>query len=96
MVTRCAGPDLTLGPPAAGRFSLPHMPGLDGIRGLAVLAVLAYHLDLVWAGGGFLGVEVFFTLSGFLITQLLVGELRSRGRVGLVAFARARARRLVP
>ena len=72
------------------------MPGLDGIRGIAVLAVLAYHLDLIWAGGGFLGVEVFFTLSGFLITQLLVGEMRARGRAGLAAFARARARRLPP
>lgn len=72
------------------------MPGLDGIRGIAVLAVLAYHLDLIWAGGGFLGVEVFFTLSGFLITQLLVGEMRAHGRVRLIAFARARARRLLP
>lgn len=75
---------------------MPHVPGLDGLRAIAVLAVLAYHLDLGWAGGGFLGVEVFFTLSGFLITQLLVAELRRRGRVDAVAFARARARRLVP
>ena len=56
-------------------------PGLDGLRGLAVLAVLAYHLDLAWASGGFLGVEVFFTLSGFLITQLLVADIRRTGTV---------------
>ncbi|GAY11923.1 acyltransferase family protein [Pseudonocardia sp. N23] len=76
--------------------AVPYAPGLDGLRALAVLAVLAYHLELPWAGGGFLGVEVFFTLSGFLITQLLAGELRARGRVDARAFFLARARRLVP
>ncbi len=76
--------------------SLPHPLGLDGLRGLAVVAVIGYHLDLTWTGGGFLGVEVFFTLSGFLITQLLVAELWRTGRVDLCAFAAARARRLVP
>ena len=79
--------------PTAG---VPNAPGLDGVRGLAVLAVLAYHLDLAWAGGGFLGVEVFFTLSGFLITQLLLDELTRTGRVDAWAFAKARARRLLP
>lgn len=76
--------------------ALPYAPGLDGLRALAVLAVLAYHLELPWAGGGFLGVEVFFTLSGFLVTQLLVTELRATGRVDARRFALARARRLVP
>ena len=79
--------------PAAG---VPNAPGLDGVRGMAVLAVLAYHLDLAWAGGGFLGVEVFFALSGFLITQLLVDELSRKGRVDAWAFTKARARRLLP
>ncbi|SDE56820.1 acyltransferase family protein [Pseudonocardia oroxyli] len=82
--------------PVRNPFAVPHAPGLDGLRAIAVLAVVAYHLDLGWAGGGFLGVEVFFTLSGFLITQLLVAELRRHGRVGVRAFALARARRLVP
>ncbi|WP_344413124.1 acyltransferase family protein [Pseudonocardia ailaonensis] len=82
--------------PVPNPFAVPHAPGLDGLRALAVLAVLAYHLDLTWAGGGFLGVEVFFTLSGFLITQLLSAELRRHGRIGVRAFALARARRLVP
>jgi peptidoglycan/LPS O-acetylase OafA/YrhL len=76
--------------------ALPHSPGLDGVRAVAVLAVLGYHLDLAVLGGGFLGVEVFFTLSGFLITQLLIAELRHRGRVDARRFAAARARRLVP
>lgn len=82
--------------PRAHVSTLPHAPGLDGLRALAVLGVLAYHLDLSWAGGGFLGVEVFFTLSGFLITQLLVVELGNTGRIDIGCFARARARRLLP
>ncbi|MFC7659140.1 acyltransferase family protein [Pseudonocardia benzenivorans] len=76
--------------------AVPYAPGLDGLRALAVVAVLVYHLELSWAGGGFLGVEIFFTLSGFLVTQLLVAELRARGRVDAKAFFLARARRLVP
>ena len=79
--------------PIAG---VPNAPGLDGVRGLAVVAVLAYHMDLAWTGGGFLGVEVFFALSGFLITQLIVDELSRTGRVDAWAFAKARARRLLP
>jgi peptidoglycan/LPS O-acetylase OafA/YrhL len=90
-----AGP-VRIAPRDGDRPAVPNAPGLDGLRGLAVLAVLAYHLDLVWAGGGFLGVEVFFTLSGFLITQLLVAELRRSGTVDVGAFVRARARRLLP
>ncbi|GAA4549990.1 acyltransferase family protein [Pseudonocardia xishanensis] len=82
--------------PVRNPFAVPHAPGLDGLRALAVLAVVAYHLDLGWAGGGFLGVEVFFTLSGFLITQLLVAELRRHGRIDVRGFVLARARRLVP
>jgi peptidoglycan/LPS O-acetylase OafA/YrhL len=55
----------------------PTRPGWTGFRGLTVLAVLGYHLDLAWAGGEFLGVEVFFTLSGFLITLLSSSASRS-------------------
>lgn len=82
--------------PAWPTTGVPNAPGLDGVRGLAVLAVLAYHLDLAWTGGGFLGVEVFFALSGFLITQLLLDELARTGRVDAWAFTKARARRLLP
>jgi peptidoglycan/LPS O-acetylase OafA/YrhL len=72
-----------------------YMPGLDGLRAIAVLAVIAYHLDFKWATGGLLGVGVFFTLSGYLITDLLLAQL-AQGRIHLRAFWLARARRLLP
>jgi len=72
------------------------MPGLDGLRALAVLAVIAYHEQFGWAPGGLLGVGVFFTLSGFLITSLLVGEWSAHGRIRLGDFWLHRARRLLP
>jgi peptidoglycan/LPS O-acetylase OafA/YrhL len=71
-----------------------HLPALDGLRGLAVAAVLAYHFG--YLDGGYLGVDLFFVLSGFLITSLLLGEHASRGRIGLRAFWGRRARRLLP
>jgi len=79
----------------AGRL-LPYQPALDGVRGLAVFAVLAYHAGLPWARGGFLGVDAFFVLSGYLITSLLLTEQRAAGSIGLVAFWTRRARRLLP
>jgi len=69
---------------------------LDGLRALAVVAVLAYHQGFRWARGGYLGVSSFFTLSGFLITGLLVAERDRTGRVGLGGFWSRRARRLLP
>ncbi len=72
------------------------MPGLDGLRALAVVAVLLYHAGLAWIPGGFLGVEVFFVISGYLITALLVTEWRQRGRINLKTFWLRRARRLLP
>ncbi len=80
----------------AGEQSLAHHAAIDGIRALAVLAVLFYHADFDWAGGGFLGVDVFFVLSGFLITGILLGEWRRTGTIGLLGFYRRRARRLLP
>ncbi len=73
-----------------------YMPGLDGLRAIAVLAVIAYHLDFGWASGGLLGVGVFFTLSGYLITDLLLAQFDERGGIRLKAFWFARARRLLP
>ena len=75
---------------------LPYLPGLDGLRAVAVGAVLLYHANLAWLPGGFLGVEVFFVLSGYLITALLLGEWCARGRLDLKAFWLRRARRLLP
>lgn len=75
---------------------LGHVPALDGMRGLAVLAVLAFHAGLSWARGGFLGVDAFFVLSGYLITSLLVNEWHARGSIALGAFWSRRVRRLLP
>src|SRR5215831_5826174 len=72
------------------------MPGLDGLRALAVLAVIAYHLGLGWAPSGMLGVGVFFTLSGYLITDLLLAQHEITGRLQLADFWLRRARRLLP
>ena len=75
---------------------LSYITGLDGIRAVAVLAVLFYHANAPWALGGFLGVETFFVLSGFLITSLLLKEWGSTGRISLKHFWLRRARRLLP
>ncbi|MGA2013708.1 MAG: acyltransferase family protein [Solirubrobacteraceae bacterium] len=78
------------------RVELTRHRGLDGLRGIAVIAVLLYHGGVPWASGGFLGVEVFFVLSGFLITSLLVAEWTRTGTIALGAFWARRARRLLP
>lgn len=73
-----------------------YMAGLDGLRALAVMAVVAYHLAPGRVPGGLLGVSVFFVLSGYLITDLLVAEWRQTGRLRLKPFLVRRARRLLP
>ena len=73
-----------------------HVRGLDGLRGLAVVGVVAYHLGWGWAKGGYLGVDTFLVLSGYLITSILLAEHARSGRIGLVGFWRRRARRLFP
>ncbi|MBI2705414.1 MAG: acyltransferase family protein [Actinobacteria bacterium] len=83
------------------RRGIPHQPALDGIRGAAVLAVVLYHGEFALAGqplalGGYLGVDAFFVLSGYLITSLLLSEWRSRGTIKLGEFWSRRARRLLP
>ncbi|WP_250002962.1 acyltransferase family protein [Actinoplanes sp. M2I2] len=78
------------------RDSFPYRPALDGVRGLAVSAVLLFHGGVAALGGGFLGVDAFFVLSGFLITSLLLAEHRRSGRIDLRAFWARRARRLLP
>jgi len=73
-----------------------YQPALDGLRAFAVLSVFAYHLDAGWMRGGFLGVDAFFVLSGFLITSLLIGEWARRGGISFAGFWTRRARRLLP
>ena len=75
---------------------VPYLPGLDGMRALAVVAVMVYHANPAWLPGGFLGVEVFFVISGYLITLLLIGEHERSGTVSLGQFYVRRARRLLP
>ncbi|MGA9145956.1 MAG: acyltransferase, partial [Candidatus Nanopelagicales bacterium] len=75
---------------------LGYLPSLDGIRAIAVLAVMVFHSALPWLPGGFLGVDVFFVLSGFLITTLLLQEVERTGRIHFGAFYLRRARRLLP
>jgi peptidoglycan/LPS O-acetylase OafA/YrhL/lysophospholipase L1-like esterase len=82
--------------PEPVRAGQRYMPGLDGLRALAVLAVIAFHEQLGWAPGGLLGVAVFFTLSGYLITDLLLGQWSAHGRLRLGDFWLRRARRLLP
>jgi peptidoglycan/LPS O-acetylase OafA/YrhL len=82
--------------PKPVRAGQRYVPGLDGLRALAVLAVIAYHEQFSWAPGGLLGVGVFFTLSGYLITSLLLGQWSADGRLHLRRFWLGRARRLLP
>ena len=88
------------GTAASGRPGTPskrrYLPGLDGLRALAVFAVIAYHLGLSWAQGGLVGVTVFFVISGFLITGLLLRELDESGTVDIKRFWVRRLRRLMP
>jgi peptidoglycan/LPS O-acetylase OafA/YrhL len=79
---------------AGGAFG--YRPALDGLRAVAVGAVVAYHLGYGWARGGFLGVDAFFVLSGYLITSLLLVEFGGSGLIHLRAFWARRARRLLP
>lgn len=73
-----------------------YIPALDGLRTLAVVAVVLYHLNLTWAQGGLLGVTIFFVLSGYLITRLLINEIAKTGRIDLKSFWIRRIRRLFP
>ena len=94
-------PDLTArplewNPPRPAISRVPYLPGLDGMRALAVVAVMVYHANHDWLPGGFIGVEVFFVISGYLITLLLIGEHEKSGRIELKQFWLRRARRLLP
>ena len=75
---------------------VPYLPGLDGMRALAVVAVMVYHANSDWLPGGFFGVEMFFVISGYLITLLLISERERTYRISLRHFWLRRARRLLP
>ena len=75
---------------------LAYRPGLDGLRAIAVAGVFLYHSRIDWLPGGFLGVDLFFVLSGYLITSLLLVEWEARNRIDLRRFWLRRARRLLP
>ena len=81
---------------APARPKSRYIPALDGLRTLAVVAVVLYHLNLTWAQGGLLGVTVFFVLSGYLITRLLINEVSKTGCIDLKSFWIRRIRRLFP
>ena len=87
---------LTTPPPQATAAHAAHRPALDGLRAIAVGGVVTYHLGATWLPGGFLGVDLFFVLSGFLITSLLLDEIARRGRIAYGDFLARRARRLLP
>jgi peptidoglycan/LPS O-acetylase OafA/YrhL len=82
--------------PASANTHEGFRPDVEGLRGLAVLVVVLFHAGLAGMIGGFVGVDVFFVISGFLITGLLLREHERTGRIGLLQFYARRARRLLP
>lgn len=73
-----------------------YIPAIDGLRAVAVIAVMLYHLGFSWIPGGFLGVDLFFVISGYVITRLLLDSIQRSGGLDLRAFYKARIRRLFP
>ena len=80
----------------ATKRGIQYIPAIDGLRAVAVIAVMLYHLGLEWIPGGFLGVDLFFVISGYVITRLLLDSIQQRGGLDLRAFYMARIRRLLP
>lgn len=80
----------------AVKRSIRHIPAIDGLRAVAVVAVMLYHLGFTWIPGGFLGVDLFFVISGYVITRLLLDSIQRSGGLDLRGFYAARVRRLLP
>ena len=80
----------------AANRGIQYIPAIDGLRALAVIAVMLYHLGFSWIPGGFLGVDLFFVISGYVITRLLLDSIEQSGGLDLRGFYLARARRLLP
>ncbi len=83
-------------PPRPSATGKERITALDGLRGVALLIIMGYHFGVGWLQGGFFSLDIFYVLSGYLITGLLVSEYRKRGRIKLSAFWLRRARRLLP
>ena len=77
-------------------FTTSHIPAIDGLRALAVIAVVLYHLGINWIPGGFLGVDLFFVISGYVITRLILDSIESANGLDIKEFYAARIRRLLP
>ena len=75
---------------------IKYIPAIDGLRAVAVIAVMLYHLGVPWIPGGFLGVDLFFVISGYVITRLLLDSIHRSGGLDLRAFYKSRLRRLLP
>lgn len=80
----------------ATKSNVRYIPAIDGLRAIAVIAVLLYHIGATWLPGGFLGVDLFFVISGYVITRVLLDSIRRSGGLDLRGFYAARARRLLP
>ena len=80
----------------ATKLGIQYIPAIDGLRAIAVIAVILYHLGISWIPGGFLGVDLFFVISGYVITRLLLDSIQERGGLDLRDFYMARIRRLLP
>ena len=80
----------------ANERGIRYIPAIDGLRAVAVIAVILYHLGFKWIPGGFLGVDLFFVISGYVITRLLLDSIQRSGGLDLRAFYVARIRRLLP
>ncbi len=80
----------------AAQRGIRYIPEIDGLRAVAVIAVMLYHLGVSWIPGGFLGVDLFFVISGYVITRLLLDSIQRSGGLDLRAFYKSRARRSNP
>ncbi len=81
--------------PDQSHSGTPYRPEIDGLRAVAVIPVILFHAGVVWCKGGFLGVDVFFVISGYLITSIILGD-RAVGKFSIATFYERRARRILP
>ena len=82
--------------PVNGKVGVRHISSIDGLRAIAVAAVVLYHLGISWIPGGFLGVDLFFVISGYVITRLILDSINQSSALDLRAFYAARLRRIYP